>query len=61
MSNFMNEEKWERWMDLWGKIEIAVKSGEDNGPVFPGISRFIHLLLKIRESYTSKITMDVLE
>ena len=57
----MNEEKWERWMDLWGKIKIAVKSGEDNGPVFPGISRFIHLLLKIRESYTSKITMDVLE
>ena len=57
----LNEEKWECWTDLWGQIKIAVKPDEDNAPVFPGISRFTDLPFEIPESYTSRITMDVLE
>ena len=31
-----------------------MKSGEDHGHVFPGISRFIYLPLEISESYTPR-------
>ena len=31
-----------------------MRSGEDNGLVFPGISRFAYLPLEISESYTPR-------
>ena len=41
-------------MDIWGKGKVAVNSGKDSDPFFPGISRLTYLPSQISESYTSR-------